>query len=616
MKARILALCLGLIGPGLLLITTGVSESQEQPPPPPDQPAAAGDTEAMARGPVHEAYAEPVNYQPQPGPVVTKQPPDPIEEQPPDQKPDGTNVQWIPGYWAWDEQSKDYLWVSGFWRDVPPGQRWVPGAWQEVEGGWQWSPGFWTSDQNDQVNYVPSPPPDIDAGPSVPPQNETDIYVPGCWVWRDTRFLWRPGFFVGFRPDWVWTPAHYVWTPGGCVFVEGFWDHPLERRGLLFSPVRFLRREFAGFVFTPSFVVQPDFLLTALFVGPHRHNFFFGDFFEDRFERVGFVPWFDFRPTRRSFDPLFNHFRVAFRDDPAWERNLRELFRARFSGEVPRPPHTIVEQQKIVRNLTVNKTTNVNVIKNINITNVQNVSVLAPLKEVHNVQVTNLASLAPKVKAPPPHVVKLQPVNREQIAQVKEHIQQVQHMAQTRREVESKLVAGGTVHTKPAEHPQGAQLSLPKPVAPVERPRGAPTPPPPPTAPKHEERPIPQHEPPKPPQPPRQGTKPPPQTPPPPPKKEEKPPPKKEEKPQQQPPPPPKHEPPPPPPKKEPPPPPPKHEPPPPPPPKHEPPPPPPKKEDKPPPPPPKKEPPPPPKKDDKPPPKKDGNLARAAHNG
>ena len=56
-----------------------------------------------------------------PGAVVPKQPPDPIPEVPPDQKPEAENAQWLPGYWAWDEDRKDFIWVSGFWRVPPPG---------------------------------------------------------------------------------------------------------------------------------------------------------------------------------------------------------------------------------------------------------------------------------------------------------------------------------------------------------------------------------------------------------------------------------------------------------------------------------------------------------------
>jgi hypothetical protein len=127
MRTYIPGLVLGLLCVGVLLLSIGPAVSQ--PPPTPQ------DTEPLAQGPVHEAYAEPVDYQPQPGPVVNKQPPDAIDEMPPDQKPEGSDVRWIPGYWAWDSATSDFLWVSGVWRDVPPGQNWVPGAWQEVEGG-------------------------------------------------------------------------------------------------------------------------------------------------------------------------------------------------------------------------------------------------------------------------------------------------------------------------------------------------------------------------------------------------------------------------------------------------------------------------------------------------
>src|SRR5205807_4620087 len=65
--------------------------------------------EVMARGPVHEAFAEPTNTRPEPSPVIPKQPPDPVEELPPEQKPEGNNVQWISGYWAWDDATSDFL---------------------------------------------------------------------------------------------------------------------------------------------------------------------------------------------------------------------------------------------------------------------------------------------------------------------------------------------------------------------------------------------------------------------------------------------------------------------------------------------------------------------------
>src|SRR5207248_1484844 len=156
---------------------------------------------------------------PEASPVVPKEPPEPIDELPPDQKPEGDNVQWIPGYWAWDDQASDFLWISGFWRDVPPGRRWVPGTWQKVEGGWQW--------------------------------------------------------------------------------VAGFWDHPLHERGLLFAPVRIDRTVLARrWTYVPSYCVQSDFLLTALFVRPSHQHYYFGDYFERSYVKSGFVPWVDYRYAR------------------------------------------------------------------------------------------------------------------------------------------------------------------------------------------------------------------------------------------------------------------------------------------------------------------------------
>ena len=90
---------------------------------------AADDVEVLGRGPVHDAYAEPSERAPVATPVIPKEPPKAIEELPPDQKPVGDNVQWISGYWAWDTDKKDFIWVSGFWRNVPPGRTWMAGSW-------------------------------------------------------------------------------------------------------------------------------------------------------------------------------------------------------------------------------------------------------------------------------------------------------------------------------------------------------------------------------------------------------------------------------------------------------------------------------------------------------
>ena len=192
--------------------------------------ASVNGVEVLTRGPVHEAFAEPIDPQPRPTPVVPQQPPEPVPELPPDTRPEGENFQWIPGYWAWDDESRGFLWVSGLWRDAPPDRRWVSGYWQQVEGGWQRVPGFWGAETIAEVEYLPVPPDPVpEAVPPAP--DHSSIFVPGVWTWRESNYYWRPGFYTAYQPDWTYSPAHYMYTPNGYLFVDGFWDHPLHRRG-------------------------------------------------------------------------------------------------------------------------------------------------------------------------------------------------------------------------------------------------------------------------------------------------------------------------------------------------------------------------------------------------
>src|SRR5262245_6621997 len=88
-----------------------------EPPPEPLPPPQPGELrpQVLTRGQVHEAYANPTPYDPMAGMTVKKAPPPLIQELPPEQKPEGENVRWIPGYWGWDEKKSDYVWISGFW---------------------------------------------------------------------------------------------------------------------------------------------------------------------------------------------------------------------------------------------------------------------------------------------------------------------------------------------------------------------------------------------------------------------------------------------------------------------------------------------------------------------
>src|SRR5262249_51114624 len=79
-----------------------------QAPNSPDGAEVPKGLEVQARGPIHEAFATPTS-DPKPTPAIAKKPPAPVEEMPPEEKPDG-DVVWIGGYWALDDDRNDFLW--------------------------------------------------------------------------------------------------------------------------------------------------------------------------------------------------------------------------------------------------------------------------------------------------------------------------------------------------------------------------------------------------------------------------------------------------------------------------------------------------------------------------
>lgn len=309
------------------------------------QEARSADVEVMARGPVHEAFAMPVTRAPQASPVIAKQPPEPIEELPPEQKPEGEHVIWVPGYWFWDDDSEDFFWISGVWRAVPPGRQWMPGYWNRVDDGWQWVAGFWSDQTREDVDYLPPPPqPIAEAVPEAP--DTSSNYVAGCWVFHETRYLWRPGYWIAYRPGWVWIPAYYVWTPAGYVFVEGHWDYVFQDRGVLFAPVSIARAVWSrpGWYYQPSYVVYDRFLLNSLFVRSVFSHYYFGDYYAPAYDRLGFSPWTDYQYSRGVYDPNYSYYRWTNRNDPRWDRDLRQTYVARREGTAPPPPRTLSQQ--------------------------------------------------------------------------------------------------------------------------------------------------------------------------------------------------------------------------------------------------------------------------------
>ena len=118
-----------------------------------------------------------------------------------------------------------FLLQSGFWASIPP----MPTARQEVgvaavEGRVYVAGGLDASGTGrNTLEIFDTRTGQWETGPS------RAVYAPGAWVYRETRYAWRPGFWYVHRPGWIYTPAHYAWTPYGYVFVDAYWDYPLRQ---------------------------------------------------------------------------------------------------------------------------------------------------------------------------------------------------------------------------------------------------------------------------------------------------------------------------------------------------------------------------------------------------
>ncbi|MBI1311447.1 hypothetical protein GC176_09080 [bacterium] len=272
------------------------------------EPTAASDADVdvTLRGPLHEAFARTVTYDPVPGPLVNRQPPEPINEVAPDQQPEGSNIIWIPGYWAWNDADDDFLWISGLWRDVPPGRRWVPGYWAQQGSAWQWFSGFWVDADQQSVSYLPQPPESLELGPTSPAPGDNFFWVPGCWEYDGATYRWRPGYWSPFQTNWVWTPASYYPTPLGYVYCNGYWDYQLSQRGAIFASLRF--RRYGSYSYRPSYVLNPSSLLLHLFVDSRTGFYLYGDWY-------GYgsaIPWYQTSSRDRRYDPLLTYNRWAY----------------------------------------------------------------------------------------------------------------------------------------------------------------------------------------------------------------------------------------------------------------------------------------------------------------
>lgn len=305
--------------------------------------------EVLTAGPVHEAFVGTVSFNPEPGVVAPKAPPPAIEELPPEQRPEGTNVAWIPGYFAWDDERNDFLWVSGIWRDLPPARQWVPGYFAQVTQGYQWNSGYWADAQANETEYLPQPPQSVENGPNVEAPSEDQTWLPGCWIWQQSRYAWRPGYWAAAQQDWVWVPDYYVWTPRGYVFVNGYWDCSVSRRGVLFAPVYFQANAYSqpGFSYSPATVINPAVFLSHLFLRPSYQHCYFGDYYAASYSQAGFYPGYSIQASHRGYDPIYAHQHWQNRQDRGWEQRVHSDFQRLRDNENARPPRTWSAQKQL-----------------------------------------------------------------------------------------------------------------------------------------------------------------------------------------------------------------------------------------------------------------------------
>ncbi|HEY1860031.1 MAG TPA: hypothetical protein VGG61_06735 [Gemmataceae bacterium] len=442
MRSMRIGAAAGILAAGVALVI-GVRAQDNPPAAPADLPPVPKGVEVLARGPVHEAFATPTT-EPMPTTPVSKKPPKPIDELPPEEKPEG-NVIWIGGYYHWDDERKDFLWVSGVWRTAPPGRQWVAGYWREDGDQAVWVPGFWAEAPKQEapaqeVTYLPTPPePPKLAGPGQPPSAE-HFYVPGYWVWRADvgKYAWRDGFWTKIQPGYVWVSSHYRWSPSGYIFVPGYWDIVVANRGVMYAPV-YIDTNVVGatYVYTPAYVVPETVVVSAMFIRPSCCHYYYGDYYEVRYRDCGYTSCVVY--SQSHYDSIVVYETYAHREEPTWISLQIDLCSRREREPALRPVSTSITNANY-NTYVVNNVTNVTNVNNTTINNTTNNNT------TNNKSVANNNFLMPAKQLAAAKGVKTVPLDQTTRAQAKQQAQAVQQVA-VKRGQEEVPAAGGAPKT-------------------------------------------------------------------------------------------------------------------------------------------------------------------------
>jgi hypothetical protein len=233
--------------------------------------------------------------------------------------------------------------------------------------------------------------------------------------------------------DWDWCPAHYVWSPRGYIFIGGFWDYPVARRGILFAPVYFesgvyVRR---GYAYSPRIVINLGVFSDHLFVRPRYCHYYFGDYYAATYTHGGFYASFSFQSSRYGYDPIYSHQRWEHRQDRDWERRVETSYQYRRDHETARPPRTWAAQR------TVNSTT---------------------VESQHNRVV--VASRFDQLAKRSDSTMRFQPVAREERERLAQRSQEVQRSREQRRTLETSVADASS--RRPNQTSEPAKVQLPR----------------------------------------------------------------------------------------------------------------------------------------------------------
>ena len=265
--------------------------------------------QVLTRGPIHEAFAAPVVHDPAAGPVIPKQPPDPIQEMPPGpearrpERPVDSGLLELGRLAQRLSLGQRHLARAAAQQPVgarllAPGRRGQPVGAGHVDSG-ELGPAQGQGQASAQAQAI------VPAGTAGEPRDRPDHAaaraptspgLPATGPGKESVTSGGPGFWAAVQPNWIWMPAHYVWTPSGYLFVPGYWDLPVANRGLMFAPVYYPQPVYAqpGFVFTPSISIVGSAVTANLFVSAGTNQYLFGDFYAQNFVSVGITPWFSF----------------------------------------------------------------------------------------------------------------------------------------------------------------------------------------------------------------------------------------------------------------------------------------------------------------------------------